>query len=211
MAALKIWWQTLRHLEYRGYIYVWANLCFVLFLIPVVTIPIGLAGLVKMSYMAHTSRHADLNTFWEGVRENFWQGLTLGVLTCFILVMNLSNLTVYNASLGLGVILLRSLWTGAIFLWLSVMLYVWPLYYEMESPSLIGALRNSLIMVLLNPRFTFIFWLGVALLVGLSLLIPPLALLLSFSVFSIAITRAVLNRLNASGYINSTNYRYSSS
>ncbi len=199
MMAIMVWWRSFRHLEHRGYIYVWANLCFLLLLLPIVTAPTGFAGLVKMSRTAHLSRQSNLNIFWQGVRENFWRGTFLGIVTVSILIINISNLYAYTATTPIEVVL-RYTWFGAIIFWLMIMLYFWPLYYEMRSPSILGALQNAALMILLNPGFTLLIWVGVLLWVGLSVIVPPLGMLLTFSMLSILSTRAVFNRLIASGH-----------
>lgn len=199
MAVLKVWWWSFRHLEHRGYVYVWANLCFILTLIPIVTAPAGFAGLVKVSHAAALDRHADLNTFWEGVRENLWRGMLLGAMTVVILIVNVSNLANYRIENAIDIVF-RFVWFGAIALWLMMMIYVWPIYYEMRKPTLIGALRNAALMVLLNPGFTLVFATGMLLLMGLSVFLPPVAFLLTFAFAAILGTYAVFNRLIAAGY-----------
>ena len=198
MAALSIWWRACRHLRHRGYVYIWANLCFVVVALPILTAPAGFAGLVKLSRALQRGERADLNTFWAGVRENLGRGTLLGALSLAILFVNLSNLAVYEVNSGLDVSL-RIVWIIAIALWLMLMFYFWPIYYAMARPTTIGVLRNALILILRHPAFTAIHALGLAALGALSLILPFLAALLTFSYAAILSAQAVLHCLAQAG------------
>jgi len=199
MTALRVWSRAWRHLRHRGYVYIWANLCFVVVALPIVTAPAGFAGLVKLSRALQRGERADLNTFWAGVRENLGRGIVLGILTLAILVVNLSNLTVYKVSTGLDVSL-RIAWISAIALWLMLMFYFWPIYYAMERPTTVGVLRNALLLVLRHPAFALIHALGLAALGALSLTLPFLVALLTFAFAAILSTQAVMHCLAEAGY-----------
>ena len=199
MAAFRVWWRACRHLQHRGYIYVWANICFVLTAIPIVTAPAGFAGLVKLSDAALRGERADLNTFWQGLRENLARGTLLGLITLAVLVVNATNLSAYAEPTLLGCAL-RTIWLGAIVVWLALMMYLWPGYYALEKPSVIGALRNAALMLVLNPVFTAFNIAGLALVALLSIVVPPFALLLAFSFSAIVSTVAARDRLAAAGH-----------
>ena len=199
MSAIRVWWRAWRHLQQRGYIYVWANLCFVLTALPVVTAPAAFAGLVKLSHASLRGERADLNTYWQGVRENLGRGALLGTVSLFVIILNGSNLIAYSQLTLLGGAM-RTIWLGAILIWVVLMLYFWPLFFEMDQPSVKGALQNALLMILQNPLFAAINFAGMALIAGLSIVIPPFALLLGFSFAAIVSTAAVADRLNAAGY-----------
>ena len=195
MTALRVWARAWRHLRHRGYVYIWANLCFVVVALPILTAPAGFAGLVKLSRALQRGERADLNTFWAGVRENLGRGVVLGIMTLAVLIVNLSNLAVYEVSTSLDVSL-RSAWLLAIALWLMLMIYFWPIYYAMERPTTIGALRNALLLVLRHPAFTLFHVLGLAALGALSLILPFLAALLTFSFAAILSAHAVMHCLS---------------
>lgn len=137
---------------------------FVLTAIPIVTAPAGFAGLVKLSDAALRDERADLNTFWQGARENLARGTLLGLITLAVLVVNATNLSAY------------------------------------AEPSAIGALRNAALMFLLNPVYTLFNLAGIVALAGLSIALPPFALLLAFSFSAIVSTAAARDRLAAAGH-----------
>ncbi|HRL13955.1 MAG TPA: DUF624 domain-containing protein [Aggregatilineales bacterium] len=199
MAVLRVYWRTLKHISLRGYVYVWANLFWVLLTVPIVTAPAAWAGLARLSHAAHTRPTVSLSDFWDGFRAHFWRGLILGAVTALIVVVNVSNLLAYASDDGALMPFLRAAWITAIIFWLSLMLYVWVIFEEMEQPTLIGGLRNALIMVLRSPFFTLGLWPGIILLAVLSTIFFPAWLLLTGSTIAALGTTAVLDRLEAAG------------
>ncbi len=194
MSVLSVWWRACRHLHLRGYIYVWASICFVLTALPIVTAPAGFAGLVALSRAALRGERADLNIFWQAARENLGRGALLGVISLLVVTVNVSNLSAYAEPTVLSGAM-RTIWLGAMLFWVALMFYCWPIYYAMERPSVKGALRNAALMILLNPVFTLLHLAGLALLAALSLAIPPFALLLAPAVAAIVSASAVRDRL----------------
>ncbi len=204
--ALRVWWRALRHVMVRGYIYVWANLCWAGLSLPIITAPAAWAGLVRMSHLAHTSRSADLTDFWQGFRDNLRPTLLLGLVNAAIIVVNLVNLWNYRFDSSLTVSLMRLVWLSVLVVWFSVQLYLWPIYYEMEKPTLTGALRNAALMVLLNPLFTLTLWPGILILGAISTFLGAPWLLLTGGIFASLAVAAVLNRLKAAGFNNPEHY-----
>ena len=200
MEALRVWWRAWRHLRHRGYIYIWANLCFVIIALPIVTAPAGFAGLVKLSRALQRGERADLNTYWSGLRENLGRGTLLGIATLAILVVNISNLLSYEVGTTLDVSL-RLIWSAAIAFWLALMFYFWPMYYAMTTPTTADALRNALLMAARHPVFTMIHVAGLAALALLSSILPFLSLLLTFAFAAIVSAYAVDDCLAKAGCI----------
>jgi uncharacterized membrane protein YesL len=199
LAALRVWWRTLRHIYQRGYLYVWGTLCWALLTLPIVTAPAAWGGLVRMSHTALTSPTASLRDFWDGFKENLRRGLVVALVNVVIIVINVVNLLSYQGLVGLQYDLLRTVWIGSLAAWFSVQLYAFPLLYEMEKPSLVGAFRNAALMLLLNPLFTLLLWVGIVPIAILSSVFPALWLLLTGGIFAALGTIAVLDRLAAAG------------
>ncbi len=195
--GFRVLWRALRHINLRGYLYIWANLAAVVCMLPLVTAPAAWAGLVCLSYQAHTQRSTGLDAYWQGFRENLGRGALLFAANVLILGVNFSNLASYPAvdALTLG---LRVLWLAAIVLWLMIQLYLWPIFYHMQTPTLWGALRNAVLMLWLNPAFSLVIALGVTLVVVLSSVLVAAWLLLTFSTLAVIATGAALDRLNVS-------------
>ena len=207
MRLLRVWWRVLRHVNLRGYIYIWANALAVVLSLPLITLPAAHAGLVYMSLQAQTKPHADLNDFWQAFKDNLRRGVVVFVLHMLIIGINFFNLYSIRYQPGLEAVVLRLLWIILILLWLSLQFYVWTLFYEMEHPSLAGAFRNAGLMLLRHPFFTVAIWFTLIPVVLISLLLPPLILLLTFSVLAAFSVAATLDNLRITGYDNPEHYR----
>lgn len=198
--ALKVWWRSILHLNHRGYIYVWGNLLWVVLSLPIVTMPAAWAGLVKMSHAAHHSPTADIHVMWGGFKENIRRGLLLFMLNVAVIGINIANLSAYRDDIGVFVVALRVVWVGALVMWATVQLFMFPLFYEMEKPSLWGAMRNALVMIVLNPFFTVVLWIGIVPIVLLSTAFPAAWLLLTAGLLAVLANNAVFDRLRVVGY-----------
>jgi uncharacterized membrane protein YesL len=199
---VRFWWRTLKHFNLRGYLYIWANLGFVVLSLPLLTMPAAWAALVRLSHLAQTTPHVELGDFWDAFKENFWRATALGLVTILLLLINRSNLYAYRAETGLFIWLLRGLWLSTLFIWFSLQIYLWPLFYEMKNPQLLPALRNAFFMLLRNPLFTSGLWLAMLLIGFLSSILPVAWILLTFSFFACLSASATLDRLKAAGHHN---------
>jgi uncharacterized membrane protein YesL len=204
--ALRVWWGALRHVFVRGYIYVWGTLCWAGLSLPIITAPAAWAGLVRMSHLAQTARSADLTDFWQGFKENLPRTIVLALVNVVIVVVNISNLWNYRFDTDTTVGLMRIVWILVLIIWFSIQLYLWPIFYEMEKPTVTGALRNAALMVLLNPLFTLGLWPGIIILGAISTFLGAPWLLLTGGVFASLAVSAVLNRLKAAGFSNPEHY-----
>lgn len=200
LAGLWAGWHGIRHLEQRGYIYIWGNLLWFALSLPLVTAPAAWAGLMHLSYVAHRRPDVNLDAFWEGFRANFRQSLVLGVLNVIVIGVNVVNIWGTQQQSGLGYDLLRALWLLVLAFWITLQLYVWPLYYAMEQPGLAGALKNAAVMIVLNPLFTLELWLVLALMIAFSTIFFIAWVLLTGGALAAVINSAVLDRLNRAGY-----------
>src|SRR5690606_31554501 len=154
LAGLLACWRGLRHLERRGYIYIWGNLWWFVLSLPIVTAPAAWAGLMHLGYVAHYSPGVNLEAFWDGFRANLRRGFVLALLNAIVIGVNLVNLWGVQGQSGLAYDTLRAIWLLVLALWFTIQLYLWPLFYAMANPTLTGALRNAAVMILLNPLFT---------------------------------------------------------
>lgn len=200
LGGLRAGWRGLLHLQYRGYQYIWANILWIALSLPIITIPAAWAGLTRFSYYAHRQPTASFDEFWQGFRENLKRGLVIGILNVVLVVVNLTNLYVYQYATGAGVMVLRIIWLFALFIWFAIQLYVWTLLNAMEQPNLKGAYRNAAVMILLNPLFTIGVWLVCAVVIAFSMVFPVAWILLTGSTLAAIANTAVQDRLRAAGY-----------
>ena len=199
LAALRLCWNTVRHLNHRGYIYVWANILWFLLTLPVITAPAAWAGLVNLSRQAHLNRTASLNDFWAGFRMNLGRGAVMALLNILVIGINLFNIGVYAGQMDVPSLVLRWVWWLTLVIWLVIQFYMWPMFYELKTPTLWGAFRNALVMVLLNPVFTLVLIGVVALLIVISTYLFPAWVVLTGSALATLATGAVLDRLINAG------------
>ena len=189
----------LRHLNQRGYVYIWVNVLWALLTLPLVTAPAAWAGLMKVSHAAYTQPTVDISLFWQGFRQHIWRGLLLFLLNVIVIVINVTNLASYTGHSGLAVDFARAVWLLALAVWFALQLYLWPLYYEMQTPTLRGALRNALVMIYLNPLFTLVVLLCVLVIAVLSTVFMAAWILISGSALATIATSAVFDRLETAG------------
>jgi uncharacterized membrane protein YesL len=196
MLALRAMWRGIKDVWQKGYTYIWANLAFIVACIPIITIPAAWSALYKVCHEAQTSpSNADIDLFWEAFKANFLRSLPWGACHTAFAVVNFLNLTTYNTSQDPFTIALRVVWWGATFLWLGVLLVSWTFFYEMESPTLMGATRNAVIFVLQNPLFTLIILGVIGVICLLSTLLVALWLVLTVSTIGAIGTSAVMMQL----------------
>lgn len=195
LAVLRVFWQTIKHINLRGYVYVWANMVWVVLSLGIVTAPAAWAGLAYLSHRARTEPTVSLNDFWAGFRQHFWRSLPLGVGLLLLVIINVVNLLGYAGDTAPVTFVLRGVWLAAIFVWLSIWLYFWVIIHEMQTPDTVTALRNAALMILRHPFFTLGLWVGIIPLAILSTVFFPAWLLLTGSSIAALFTTAVLDRL----------------
>ncbi len=199
IAGFRACWAGLRHLNHQGYIYIWANVAWLLLTLPILTAPAAWAGLVRMSYHAQSSPTAEFEHFWIGFREHLKRGVALALINLVVIVINVTNLLAYRDAVGLQAEVMRIVWILALVIWGAMQLYAFPLYYAMEQPSLTGAFRNAAVMIGLNPLFTLAVLAVIAGLIVVSTMLPAAWVLLTGSALASVASSAVQNRLRAAG------------
>lgn len=194
--GLKAAGRALNHWRLQGYAYIWANVSFLVLCLPVVSAPAAFSALMRIGHAAHRESHeSDLALFWQTTREHLWLALPWGLAHALFAIVNFGNLWMYAEAPGLPAAALRIVWWGLGLVWLGVVLYTWPIYYEMETPTLWGATRNALVMVLQNPFFTVTIILVLLFLSVISTVLIASWVLLTWGCIAAIANGAVLNRL----------------
>jgi len=196
--GLRVTWRGLENLRYNGYAYIWTNLAFVVLCLPVITAPAAWSALCRIGYLAHTDpSEADLSAFWQAFRRNLWRALPWGVGNALFGFVNVSNLVAYARVDSLLVTVLMAIWFVAGIVWLGVLLFTWPMYYAMAAPSVWGATRNAVVMVLRNPLMMLTLLVVLVVLAAISTLLIAAWLLLTWSAFAAISNAAVRDRVEA--------------
>lgn len=201
MRIVRVLWHSLKHLNYRGYIYVWANLLWVALTLFLVTAPAAWAGLMVLTHRSHTRLRVNLDDFWDGFKTHFRRASINGIITLAIFIINISNLISYTPIDWFGNIV-AIIWFLTLLIWIGMQLYLWTIIEEMETPSLWLGYRNAFFMVIRNPLITLTLILITLLIAILSVTLPPILLLLSGSMIAIFAVAGTLDCLKQAGYKN---------
>lgn len=194
--ALRVVLRALNDVRRQGYVYIWANLAFIVLSLPLITIPAALAALFTVSHYAQTEpRGADMDLFWETYRTHIWKALPWGLAMAFFGYVVASNLINYAAYSTLLFQILRVGWILGAIVWIGLLLYTWPLYVEMEHPDVWGASRNAIVMVLRNPYFSLVIIVCVALLSVISTVLIAAWLVLTWGAVGAIGSAAVIDRV----------------
>ncbi len=146
-------------------------------LAPLLAIPAGpaTAALANVVRRAAREQHVDRSYFWEGLRTYWRRALALSAISMTVLSLLLLNLLFYlaqpNALLRATVVL----WLYLVVAWLSAQIYLYPVLIGLEQPTVLDALRISIMLVFANPFFSIVL---VVLAIALTALSVGLAILL---------------------------------
>ncbi|MBL8134116.1 MAG: DUF624 domain-containing protein [Anaerolineae bacterium] len=201
IAGLRAVWRGLKHFNQAGHLYIWCNIAWILLTLPVLTAPAAWAGMIRLSWTIQRQPTASWSDFWQGFRENLRRGVVIALANVAYFAVLAINWTSYAPAQGFIFDVLRGMWLLMTVLVIVVQLYIGPLYYAMDHPTLRGALRNALVMVLLNPLFTLALLVCVAIIAVLSTMLPVIWMLVTGGALAAVMTTAVIDRLRAAGIL----------
>ncbi|MFN8450048.1 MAG: YesL family protein [Anaerolineae bacterium] len=172
------------------------NVLWFIALLPIVTaVPATGALFYATNRLAH-GKSADTRVFIEGFRRYFWRSWLWGVLNIFVAAVLVSNFVFYGQFDDSWAIWTRAVVIALALVWVAIQLYTFPLMIEQEKPLLRQALRNSVVILLRRPVYSFGIAIVIVLIAALStLLILPLWVLLSGSVCAYLANRATLSSI----------------
>jgi uncharacterized membrane protein YesL len=164
-----------------------ANICWLLLSLLIVTWPAATAGLFYLvrrvidEELAVASRDAHPRDFWEGFRLFGWRGTLLALLALAGLVIIVVALLFYGRSASEPVRWL----VGPIGLigivWVSALLYVFPLMLQRPGNGAVEIMREALLMALGYPLYTLSLLVVALVLFAASLLLAGPVLFVFFS------------------------------
>lgn len=199
ISGLQAGWRGLRHFWAQGWVYIWANVLWILLTIPIVTAPAAWAGLCHFSYHALREPTTSFSHFWRGFRLHWRGGIVVSLLGVALVVVTVVNLLGFNQATGLAALILRLLWWLILAAWFGIQLYAFPLLPAMTDPALIGGYRNAAVMFLRHPFYTLGLWLFCAPILVLSFVLPGAWLLITGGLLAAIGTVAVQECLRADG------------
>lgn len=143
-------------------------------------------------------RIPDLGMFATGVRRYWAKSLLVALINLLAVVAVFINLRFYGTVLqGAWTSIVVALWWVASLYWLLAQIYWFPMILELESESVLLALRNSLAMVLVTPGFTLLLGLILAVLGVLFVVLSLPAVLVMGTLFFLIANHATRSRLAA--------------
>lgn len=195
--TLKILWSGLVNAYDAAFMIIISNIISMLLCIPIITIPLAVAGLYYTNFQLASGESVDWKTYFEGIKKHWWTGIRWTVLNGMVLF----SLTFYFVSFvdrpEIWASMLTGLTLGVMAMWVLLMLLTFPMMLIQEQPGLINALRNSLVFILRWPGFTFTFLLPVLILVVVTLVFPPIGIFLSLGLVAFLSCYAVYYRIES--------------
>ncbi|PDW03876.1 hypothetical protein [Candidatus Viridilinea mediisalina] len=133
-------------------------------------------GLFAVVYRVAEGRAITLRTFFTGMRDYAKVGWALMGFWVAGILLVLLNLGFYSQHEGWWAIVLSGIWLYALLFWLGIFIYAPALTILYAQPTLRLVLRDSALLLLRYPFFSFLnlFLMGLALVFSLALLVPIL-------------------------------------
>lgn len=132
------------------------NVLFILFSLPIFTIGASLTALFSVSGQYVTGRDGSVTkNFFKAYKQNFGQGVLLGLIFIVVLAILVFNLVFWNTmgtAVATVIFVVISIFT---FLVVLSLLYVFPLQARFKN-TLRQTLKNALIIALENPKMTIL-------------------------------------------------------
>ncbi|MBX3080963.1 MAG: hypothetical protein KF716_04965 [Anaerolineae bacterium] len=194
-AVIQVLWRGVMQFEHHGWVFVVSNLFAAILALPLVTLPLALAGLSYVSHTAQTTPAAHIDEFWIGVRKYWKEGLIVGILNFAIFGVIIANYIFFLDQAGILFVVLRLMWFVIMLLWIAVQLYLWTILEEMEMPTLREGLRNAGVMIVRNLGFSLLLAFIILIFVLVSVALFAVWALVTPSLIACIGTAATLDRL----------------
>ena len=135
-----------------------ANLMFILFCLPVVTIPAAIGGLTRvMSRLARDEQVYVIDDFIQGFKEEWKKSTIFGLITILFFALAYLAIGVYSKLIDNSIIstILLALVFTVILVFLACANYVWVMIVSVDLP-LKQIIKNALALCLVKPFGTLI-------------------------------------------------------
>ncbi len=177
--TLKILWSGLLNAYDGAFTIILSNLFFSIMLVPIVTIPLAIAGLFYTNFQLAAGKSVDWKTFFEGIKHHWWTGIRWTVVNGIVLFSLTFYVTMFIDQQELWTAALTGLSLGLMAIWILIQCFSFPMMLKQEKPAYFTAVRNSLIFIVRWPGFSFAFLLPIIVLAVITLIFPPIFIFLS--------------------------------
>lgn len=198
MKAFTVMGRTLKAAYDELFLCVWLSVLWwvgTLLVIPAAPVTLGLH---QVANRIANYRRVDSGFFWDAAKTNFGRGWLLYLINLLLPVIIGSSIVFYLSTTGW----LRVL--GFVCIWLllfALMIgqYYFPLFFQQDEPNIRLVLRNSILLALQHPLYTFLMLLFQLLFLGLSIAITLPLFLLAPAVIAISANFALTGMLQDMG------------
>ena len=138
-----------------GFWIIWlSNVLWIVFLIPVITVPLAFAGLYACVHSLAHNESLEWQTFFTGIKKHFSASLKWTVVNLFVSILlgfyawfftgQIEDPAARSSTL-IGIVL------AAAVLWCILNMYTFPFMLVQAKPSYLNALRNSAVLFIKWP------------------------------------------------------------
>jgi uncharacterized membrane protein YesL len=181
--ALRILRKSLSDWYYELFLLLAANAVWIVLSILVIPWGPATAGLFHLSNEVAKGEPVTFGLFWIGLRRYLGLSFKLFLLIIFITVLIFANMVFYlNLHSTVGQVI-GIVWIYVLILWGLVLNFPFAMMVQMEKPTLMRIVRNSVLMVLDNVAFTVSMSLLTLLTLFVCFLLGFLPLLLGYFAF----------------------------
>lgn len=193
--TLKILWSGLLNAYDGAFTIILSNLIFSFLLVPIVTIPLAIAGLFYTNFQLAAGESVDWKTYFEGIKRHWWAGIRWTAINVVVLFSLTFYITMFIDQPQLWAAALTGLCLGLMAIWILIQCFSFPMMLKQEKPAYLTALRNSLIFIVRWPGFSFAFLLPILVLAVITLFFPPIFIFLSAGLIAFLASYAVNYKL----------------
>ena len=155
-------------------------------------------GLHQVANRIANYKRVDASFFWEAARMKIGRGWLLYLINLIVPIIIVTSIVFYLSTTGW----LRIL--GFVCIWLFVFIlmisqYYFPLFWQQDEPDIRLILRNSVLLALQHPLYTFLMLLFQLILLGISVAITLPLFLLAPALIAISANFALTGMLQEVG------------
>ncbi len=154
--AFRVLWQAIRDFYDEMFVMVGANLLWVVMAIPVVTIPLGNAGMMYLTNQIAHHKSIEFRMFFQGIKEYWAKSYLLALLNVLAAVLFYANMRFYGQMNASWASVIQGLFVGLFVIWCLIQIYVFPMLMEQQEPRLLLALRNAAFLAFASPIPTIV-------------------------------------------------------
>jgi len=196
-AMLKILWSGLVNAYDAAFSIVLSNIFFIVLSIPVITLPLAVAGVYYTNYQIASGESVDWKTFFVGIKRCWWAGIRWTVVNGVVIFSLIFYFFFFLTRVEFWATALVGLILGILAFWVLIQFLLFPMMLIQEKQAYLLALRNTMIFIMHWPGFSFTFLFSIIVLVVASMFFPPLWIFLSIGLVAYLGSYAVYYRIES--------------